>query len=154
MTDDLKAPEHDQTKRKHMKAESLIIDLRKQLPWHRRYFSTTMTAMLWAFWLLLWRPIIILIGYLSLEKPQLVHYFFNAFAQALESGLFALIACAISLLLWSNFVPAKTKKEAEAKSTQEYADYFSLDVDALLQSRQQKIATVHHDIDGRITYID
>lgn len=137
-----------------MKTNSLIIDVRKQLPWHRRYFSTTMTAMLWAFWLLLWRPIAILVGYLSLEKPQLVHYFFNAFAKALESGLFALIACAISLWLWSNFVPAKTKKEAEAKSTQEYADHFNLNVDELLHSRQQKIATVHHDADGRITYID
>ncbi|MGO3384714.1 MAG: poly-beta-1,6-N-acetyl-D-glucosamine biosynthesis protein PgaD, partial [Acinetobacter guillouiae] len=31
-----------------MKTNSLIIDVRKQLPWHRRYFSTTMTAMLWA----------------------------------------------------------------------------------------------------------
>lgn len=137
-----------------MKTESLIIDVRKQLPWHRRYFSTTITAMLWAFWLLLWRPIVILIGYLSLEKPQLVHYFFNAFAKALESGLFALIACAISLWLWSNFVPAKTKKEAEAKSIQEYADYFNLNTEALVQSRQQKVATVHHDADGRITYID
>ena len=137
-----------------MKTNSLIIDVRKQLPWHRRYFSTTMTAMLWAFWLLLWRPIVILVGYLSLEKPQLVHYFFNAFAKALESGLFALIACAISLWLWSNFVPAKTKKEAEAKSTQEYAEHFNLKVDDLIHSRQQKIATVHHDADGRITYID
>lgn len=154
MADDLNMSEQNQTKGKNMKAESLIIDLRKQLPWHRRYFSTTKTAMLWAFWLLLWRPIVILVGYLSLEKPQLIHYFFEAFAKALENGLIALIACAVSLWLWSNFVPAKTKKEMEPKSTQDYADHFNLNVEALVHSRQQKISTVHHDADGRITYID
>ncbi len=31
-----------------MKVNSLIIDLRRQLPWHKRYFSTTTTAMMWA----------------------------------------------------------------------------------------------------------
>ena len=56
MADDLNMSEQNQTKGKNMKAESLIIDLRKQLPWHRRYFSTTMTAMLWAFWVDGWRP--------------------------------------------------------------------------------------------------
>ena len=39
-----------------MKSNNLIIDLRRQLPWHKRYVSTTTTAMMWAGWLLLWRP--------------------------------------------------------------------------------------------------
>ena len=82
-----------------------------------------------------------------------MHYFFSTFAQVLENGFFALIACAVSLWLWSNFVPAKTKKEAETKSTAQYASYFNLDIGALMQARQQKIATVHHNAEGRITKI-
>ena len=137
-----------------MKNETLIIDARKQLPWHRRYFTNTLTAMLWACWLLLWRPVVILVGYLSLEKPQLLHFFWEAFAKALESGFFALLVCAVLLWLWSNFVPSKTVVDAEAKSIVEYGGYFKLNVDALQQVRQQKIVTVHHDAEGRITYID
>ena len=146
-------PESSSSTEANMKTESLIIDVRGQLPWHRRYFTTTMTAMLWAGWLLLCRPLVIGIGYLSIQKPHLVHYFFSTFAQVLENGFFALIACAVSLWLWSNFVPAKTKKEAETKSTAQYASYFNLDIDALMQARQQKIATVHHNAEGRITKI-
>ncbi len=35
----------------------------------------------------------------------------------------------------------------------QYASYFNLDIDALMQARQQKIATVHHNAEGRITKI-
>ena len=136
-----------------MKTESLIIDVRGQLPWHRRYFTTTLTAMLWACWLFLWRPMVLAISYISIQKPHLVHYFFSTFAQVLENGFFALIACAVSLWLWSNFVPAKSKREAQTKSTTQYAGYFDLDAEALIHARQQKISTVHHSIDGKITGI-
>ena len=136
-----------------MKNKPLIIDLREQLPWHRRYFTTTLTAMLWACWLFLWRPIVIVIGYISVQKPHLLHYFFSTFAQVLENGFFALIGCAVSLWLWSNFVPAKTKKEAQTKELKQYASYFNLETDALIQARQQKIVTVHHNTEGRITKI-
>ena len=146
-------PESPSSTEANMKTESLIIDVRGQLPWHRRYFTTTLTAMLWACWLFLWRPLVLLMGYISVQKPHLVHYFFSTFAQVLENGFFALIACAVSLWLWSNFVPAKTKKEVETQSTAKYADYFNLDTDALIQARQQKITTVHHDATGRMTKI-
>ena len=43
-------PESSSSTEANMKTESLIIDVRGQLPWHRRYFTTTMTAMLWAGW--------------------------------------------------------------------------------------------------------
>ena len=51
-----------------MKANSLIIDVRRQLPWHKRYFSTTTTAMMWAGWLLLWRPFILVWVLIELQK--------------------------------------------------------------------------------------
>lgn len=137
-----------------MKTETLIIDVRDQLPWHRRYLSNTTTAMLWGFWLFLWRPLVILIGYISVQKPHLIEHFFGTLAHVLENGFTALLACAVSLWLWSHFIPSKTKAQAKDKSTEEYARSFNLDIQALKMSRLQKVVTVHHDANGRITHID
>ena len=140
--------------RKKMKTQTLIIDVRNQLPWHKRYVSNTTTAMLWGGWIFLWRPLIILIGYISIQKPHLIEHFFSAIAHVLENGFTALLACAVSLWLWSNFIPSKTKAQAKDKNTDEYARYFNLDLEQLKASRLQKKSTVHHDTDGRITHID
>lgn len=136
-----------------MKTETLIIDVRDQLPWHKRYLSNTTTAMLWGFWLFLWRPLVILIGYISVQKPHLIEHFFGTIAHVLENGFTALLACAVSLWLWSHFIPSKTKAQAKDKSTEEYARSFNLDTQELKMSRLQKVATVHHDAHGRITHI-
>lgn len=53
-----------------MKNNSLIIDLRSQLPAHTRYASGTSTAVMRAVWLLLWRPFIILAGLMSLQTAS------------------------------------------------------------------------------------
>ncbi len=82
-----------------MKTNSLIIDLRRQLPWHKRYASTTSTAMMWAVWLLLWRPFVLIWVLAELQKTHLVHRLFSAFGLGIEHGITALIACAICLLL-------------------------------------------------------
>lgn len=144
----------NKSQRKKMKTETLIIDVRNQVPWHKRYLSNTTTAMLWGCWLFLWRPLVIFIGYISIQKPHLVEHFFSAIAHVLENGFTALLACAVSLWLWSHFIPSKTKAQAKDKSLEEYAGHFNLDANSLMLSRKQKIATVHHDADGKITYID
>ncbi len=131
----------------------LIIDVRKQLPWHKRYFSTTTTAVLWACWLFLWRPLLFVIGFIGIQKPHLVNHFFSAFGAVLEHGFSALIGCAIALWLWSNFIPAKTRNQVKAKNLDEYSDYFHINPEKLQQSRQQKIITVHHNADGQITHL-
>jgi len=137
-----------------MKTETLIIDVRNQLPWHKRYLSNTTTAMLWGCWLFLWRPLVIFISYVAIQKPHLIEHFFSAIAHVLENGFTALLACAISLWLWSHFIPSKTKAQAKDKSTEEYARYFNLDARQLKASRLQKVVIVHHDTEGRITHID
>lgn len=136
-----------------MKTQTLIIDMRNQLPWHKRYLSNTSTAMLWGFWLFLWRPLVILISFIAIQKPHLIKYFFGTLAHVLENGLTALLACAVSLWLWSHFIPSKTKAQAKDKSIEEYARSFNLDTHELKMSRLQKVATVHHDANGRITHI-
>ena len=59
-----------------MKNNSLIIDVRRLLPWHKRYASNTSTAMMWAVWLLLWRPLLIVTGVVSLQKQHVIHKLF------------------------------------------------------------------------------
>ena len=79
-----------------MKANSLIIDVRHQLPWHKRYFSTTTTAMMWAGWLLLWRPFILVWVLIELQKTHLAQRLMAAFSQGLEHGITALFMCAVA----------------------------------------------------------
>lgn len=137
-----------------MKSNPLIIDLRHYLPWHKRYASNTSTAMLWVVWLLLWRPLLIVLGIVSLQKQHVVHQLFSAFGMGIEHGISALLACAVALLLWSNFVPAKTIKHSAAKSLSDYGQHFELPVQDIEQVRQQKISVVHYDDHGKMIRIE
>ena len=137
-----------------MKNNSLIIDLRSQLPWHTRYASGTSTAVMWAVWLLLWRPFIILAGLMSLQKQHLLQHLFGSFGLGIEHGVTGLIACTVALLLWSNFVPAKKVAQTQPKTLTDYVAHFSLPVQEVEQGRQSKVSTVHHNEQGRIIRID
>ena len=136
-----------------MKNNALIIDLRSQMPWHKRYVSNTTTAMLWAVWLLLWRPVMIIVGILGVQKPQIVQQFVQMFTHVLENGFTALIACAISLWLWSNFVSSKSVKPTQNKTLDDYAQYFELSPSQLQQARQDQVLTVYHNAEGKIVAI-
>lgn len=137
-----------------MKSNSLIIDLRRQLPWHKRYASSTSTAMMWAVWLLLWRPVLIVAGLMSLQKHHLLEHLFGSFGLGLEHGITALFACVAALLLWSNYMPAKRVNSLQVKSMTDYVRHFNIPAQEVEQGRQQKISTVYHDEQGRIIRID
>ncbi|WP_180174818.1 poly-beta-1,6-N-acetyl-D-glucosamine biosynthesis protein PgaD [Acinetobacter sp. YH01022] len=137
-----------------MKNNPLIIDLHHCLPWHKRYASHTSTAMMWAVWLLLWRPLLIVLGIVSLQKQHVLHQLFSAFGLGIEHGVSALLACAVGLLLWANFVPAKTVKTSSAKNIADYGQHFGLAVEEIEQGRQQKVSVVHHDEHGKIIHIE
>ncbi|EXS35339.1 poly-beta-1,6-N-acetyl-D-glucosamine biosynthesis protein PgaD [Acinetobacter sp. 826659] len=139
-----------------MKTNSLIIDLRRQLPWHKRYASTTSTAMMWAVWLLLWRPFVLIWVLAELQKTHLVHRLFSAFGLGIEHGITALIACAICLLLWSHVLPEHRVggNALKAKQTDDYARYFDLPEYEIEQGRSQKITVVHHDELGKIVRVE
>lgn len=138
-----------------MKANSLIIDLRRQLPWHKRYFSTTTTAMMWAGWLLLWRPFILVWVLIELQKTHIAQRLMAAFSDGIERGVVALFMCAIALLLWG-LLPAKRvhKKHAIEKTLPEYASYFELSEQEIQTGRQQKVSIVHHDENGKIIRVE
>lgn len=137
-----------------MKIHPLIIDLRHQLPWHKRYLSMTMTAMLWAVWLFLWRPVVLAMGLLSVQNPKLFQHFLEVFAQVVEHGFTALVGSAVSLWLWSNLMSSKADKHMDVQSCDTYATHFEIEQPHLQQIRQQKIMTVHHNAQGNIIKIE
>ena len=137
-----------------MKTNDLIIDVRRQLPWHRRYMSNTTTMMMWAGWLFLWRPFVLIWLLVELEKNTLIGQLFGPFSVGVEHGITMLISCSVALLLWSNYMPAKSVKRTIEKDVTDYARYFELEERNIHQARAQKVSTVHHDETGRITHID
>ena len=137
-----------------MKPSNLIIDLRRKLPWHQRYMSHTSTAMLWAIWILLWRPLMLIMGVIGIQKPHLLDNLFYALGLGVKHGLTTLLSCAVALLLWSKFVPSKTVKKTATKSLNDYVKYFDLPEQEITQGRSQKVSTVYHDENGKIVHIE
>lgn len=137
-----------------MSTQSLIIDLRQQLPWHRRYVSTTTTALLWGVWFLLWRPIVLILMVVLYSKPYGVHKFWNAFWFGLQIDMILLLLCAGVLFLWCKLIPAHTVKQVKPKTTLDYARHFQLPEQEVIMSRSQKITTVHHNEHGQIIRVD
>lgn len=133
-----------------MSTESLIIDARQQLPWHRRFFSDTSTATMWVVWLLLWRPLLLVTGFMSVKQH---HVLAPIIGIDIEEYLVALFACAAALLLWSG-LPAKQVRHAQARQTSDYATYFDLPLENIESSRQSQICVVHHDENGKIIRIE
>lgn len=137
-----------------VKNESLIIDVRHQLPWQKRYFSTTTTLMLWLCWLLLWQPVMNELGLLDTQSDRLVDQILHAFWKILEHGSVAILICAVMLWLWSNFIPAETARHSKVKTMHDYARAFQLDSTEIHAARQQQIVTVHYDQSGKIVKIE
>lgn len=137
-----------------MKNNPLIIDLRSFLPWHKRYASGTSTAVMWAVWLLLWRPLLLVMGIMSLQKQHLLTHLFSAFGLGIEHGIMALFSCSIILLLWSNFMPKLTVKKTASKTLHDYEQYFNLPINKIEAGQSQKITVIHHDDSGHIIQIE
>ncbi|APU49398.1 poly-beta-1,6-N-acetyl-D-glucosamine biosynthesis protein PgaD [Acinetobacter junii] len=138
-----------------MKVNSLIIDLRRQLPWHKRYFSTTTTAMMWAGWLLLWRPFVLVWVLIEIQKTHLAQRLMSGFSNGIEHGVIALIFCAVILMLWG-LLPSKSVSERQTveKRITDFARYFELSEQEISFGRQQRITIVHHDENGKIIRVE
>lgn len=137
-----------------MKNNGLIIDLRRQLPWYKRYASSTSTALMWAIWLLLWRPVLLVVGIISLEKHHVIQHVFNALGIGIGHAITALLTCSVALLFWTKFVPASKVKMTQTKTIDDYAEHFHLPVETIQQACQQKISHVHYDEQGKIIAIE
>ena len=132
----------------------MIIDIRHQIPWQKRYISNTGTLLLWGFWILLWQPIAISVGLIEVQHQSIVDRLLRAFFSVVENGFTTLLICALSLWLWRHFIPSTQVKQSKQKTVQDYAAHFQLDLQSLHRARQQKIMTVHHDQHGKIQSLE
>lgn len=130
---------------------SLIIDARKQLTWHQKLFSDTTTAIMWAGWLLLWRPVVLLTWVMSLHHPVMLWNFLDNIG--IEQYITALLACAAALLLW-NTLPSHQVYKPRARQLEDYASHFDLSSQHISAGREQRICIIHHDDHGKIIAIE
>lgn len=137
--------------------DSLIINARPHLRWHRRIFSDASTAMLWGFWLWLWRPLLSLYGWLvglhaGLQPVVLKMLNFGG-PVSIEGSAVALVSTSSTLLLWSALTPQQNQKP-QVNQLQDYASHFGLSEQHLLSGRNSSVCVVHHDEHGRIVRIE
>lgn len=142
---------------RHGKASTAVspflIDHRHQLPWYQRYTSHVATALLWGIWILLWRPVMIILGLIGIQSPSVVHHIIDLFVSAIERGMLMIAFASIILLVWNKFVPTKSFRPQQTHTLLDYAQHFGLDAEHIEQARLQQIITVYHDQNGHITNI-
>lgn len=138
-------------------SDSLIIDARHRLRWHQRLFSDATTAMLWGFWLWLWRPVLHTLAWLGglglSAYPALSKLFAAGSPVDLEYSVAALAGTSGTLLLW-NLLPARRAHMPPTQGLHDYARHFGLSADTLLAGRAARVCVVHHDEQGRIVRIE
>ena len=127
----------------------LIINLRHQLPWYRRYLSNTTTALLWMGWIGLWKPLLVVaMGFIAIHRPHLFEQVLGAIS--IQHYLVILFACAISLWMWATYIPAKRVQHLNRYNSQDYANFYQLDRGVLTQAQDAKNLTVFHNQTGKI----
>lgn len=134
-------------------SNSLIINIRQQLDWHQRFFSDSSTALAWAMWLYLWRPLVVITGVHAVNShPTLFHFATNISPAMFGSIIAVVIFGAVGLLLWAR-LPSRRIKPMAHKTLTDYARYFDLPKQDIMEGREANVCTVYHDAQGKIVAI-
>lgn len=144
-----------------MSDDTLIINARHQMRWYQRLFSDASTAMLWGFWLWMWRPVLSIFSWLSsfgaTFQPTLLKLAStNGIGMSpinFEGGVVALVGTSGTLLLW-NLLPARKATTPEVQTLRDYARHFELPEQEIISGRATSVCVVHHDENGRIIRIE
>ena len=131
-------------------SDSVIINVRRQLPWRQRLISDASTAGLWAGFLWLCRPVLGIFAPTHFVDAHLVSAGASFSAQRM---VLALLVVTAGLLLWRKLADRR-KAPAAAAVSPNYAGHFGLNDLQLHRGRSSQICIVHHDADGRIVGID
>jgi poly-beta-1,6-N-acetyl-D-glucosamine biosynthesis protein PgaD len=135
---------------------SLIINVRGELRWHRRLVSDVTTLALWAAWLWLCRPLFGAVATLCGSRVG-SHYATGSYAMSctpatIEFSAMLLAGTSVILLLW-NQVTARQALRPRLTALPDYAGHFGLSAQDILRSRECSVCVVHHDESGRIVRI-
>lgn len=131
----------------------LIINIRQQMHWHQRFFADSSTALAWAMWLYLWRPLVVISGVQAVNNhPTLFHFAANISPAMLGSIIAVVIFGAVGLMLWAR-LPSNRIKPMAHKTLTDYARHFQLSKQEIIAGREANVCTVYHDAQGRITAV-
>jgi poly-beta-1,6-N-acetyl-D-glucosamine biosynthesis protein PgaD len=136
---------------------SLIINARSQLRWHRRLVSDATTGLLWAGWLWMCRPAVVAVSRLlglsaGLKHPAAKLLTVGA-PVTVEGTLLALAGTSALLLLW-NRLSSQPALRPQLTVLPDYAGHFGIDTQTIVAGRNSGVCVVHHDEQGRITRIE
>lgn len=128
----------------------LIINIRKQMDWQQRLFSDSSTALMWAMWLYLWRPMIVITGVKAVNTHPVLFHFVTKISPAMMGSIIAVVIFgAVGLLLWAR-LPSNRIRPMAHKTLTDYARHFQLSKQDIIAGREAQICTVYHDAHGRI----
>lgn len=128
----------------------LIINIRKQMDWQQRLFSDSSTALMWAMWLYLWRPMVVISGVHAVNTHPVLFHFVTQISPAMMSSIIAVVIFgAVGLLLWAR-LPSNRIRPMAHKTLTDYARHFQLSKQDIIAAREAQICTVYHDRHGRI----
>lgn len=125
----------------------LIINNSSSVALHRRVYSHVTTALLWAWWIMLWKPAL----HYSLHFSLLALVTMGVMIDDREIA-YPLLGLCILLTFWNNATKTSAIPVVEEKVN--YADYFDISAEDMLKYTNSKICVVHHDEHGKIINIE
>jgi len=135
---------------------SLIINARRELHWHRRLASDVTTLGLWAAWLWLCRPLFgavaTMCGAHIGNRYTTFGYAISCTPATIEFSAMVLAGASVILMLW-NQVTARRALRPRLGSSQDHAAHFGLSAQDVQHGRDSSVCVVHHDESGRIVQI-
>ena len=140
----------------------LIIDRPDLQSWRQRAVFGSLTMLFWMFWLLLWLPLITLLGWLffglqiNLQMVELGG--FSGFQELLLDYSIVILVMGGSLILWAKynhwrFRGVDRRKLLLGNATQDTSEWTGQDIATVQSWRNLRKMRVTHDANGNILQI-
>lgn len=139
--------------------KALVIDTPSLQSLHQRYASAFFTFIFWVIWIFLWTPLITLLSWLAggdlfyLQMVELEGY--KGLIADFQSFLLVISILGGGLAIWAlynwvRFRGVDRRTAPNAVTTQQLAEFFAVDPQALDRKQQAKYLSIRFDADGNI----
>lgn len=140
------------------KKKTLIINQRHELPFSKKIGWDIVTILLWAGWIYLWKPLLIVfynIVTLDANVDEISKVIFDEIsAVTVEHALLMLVATPTVLFILSWLNRHVAPSEHFIYKFDEYANYFKVDSTKLRETMDSQLITIYHDDNGHIANIE